>query len=122
MRVLLVEDNPGDARLIRETLADAAQAAARPDVVEVAHAETLAAALDQIARQPPDAVLLDLNLGETHGLETFRTLFRQAPSVPVVVLSGLADGETAIQAVREGAQDYLVKGAADGPLIERSLR
>jgi CheY-like chemotaxis protein len=122
VRVLLVEDNPAEARLIRETLADAERLAARPDSIELTHVETLAAALDALRRDSPDAVLLDLNLAESRGLETFRTLFRQAPSVPVVVLTGVADGDTAIQAVREGAQDYLVKGAADGPLVERSLR
>jgi CheY-like chemotaxis protein len=149
VRVLLVEDNPGDARLIQEALREGADPAARGDAVELQHATTLTEALRLLASDAPgasdgesatggvpdpktprvgagkntfDAVLLDLNLPESQGLETFRTVRRAAPGVAQVVLSGVADEAVGVQAVREGAQDYLVKGEADGRLVERSLR
>jgi DNA-binding response OmpR family regulator len=119
VRVLLVEDNPGDARLFREALR---AAAALGDPIDVAHVGTLAGALSAIGETLPDAVLLDLGLPESQGLETFIRVRDAAPSLPVVVLSGLDDEETAVRAVRAGAQDYLVKGEVDGRLVERSVR
>jgi signal transduction histidine kinase len=119
IHALLVEDNPGDARLIREMLREG-RAGQTP--VEVAHVVSLAAGLDHVVRQPTDVVLLDLTLPDSSGFDTFARAHARAPSVPIVVLSGLDDEETAVRAVQAGAQDYLVKGQVDGGLLVRALR
>jgi signal transduction histidine kinase len=119
IRALLVEDNPGDARLIREMLRDASGGHA---AVELAYADRLALGLEQITNHAPDVVLLDLSLPDSHGFDTFTTVHAHAPDVAVVVLSGLDDETLAVRAVQEGAQDYLVKGQVDGGAILRSMR
>jgi signal transduction histidine kinase len=103
--VLLVEDNPGDARLVREQLLDAG---CGPFVLT--HVERLNLALQQIQAQHFDAVLLDLSLPDSQGLESLTRLHTIAQDLPVVVLSGLNDEELAVHAVQKGADDYLVKG------------
>jgi len=116
-RVLLIEDNPDDALLIREALAEAGEA---PLALE--HLDRLSAGLERLAQGGIDLVLLDLSLPDSHGLDTLATVNARAPSVPVVVLTGRDDAELATQALRLGAQDYLVKGQTDSNLLERSLR
>ena len=118
IRALLIEDNPGDARLIRETLKDAGASAS----VQVVHADRLAAGLDLLAVQEVDVVLLDLSLPDSTGLDTFTRVHTAVPGMAVVVLSGLNDASVAVRAVQEGAQDYLVKGEVDGPSLVRSMR
>ena len=117
LRILLVEDNPGDARLIRETLRDAGSLA-----FELAHADRLAAALPTLAAGGADVVLLDLSLPDAHGLETVNRALAAAPTVPIVVLTGLDDETVAVQAVQAGAQDYLVKGQVEPGMLARALR
>jgi signal transduction histidine kinase len=117
IRVLLIEDNPGDADLVREYLLDAERGR-----IDLEHADRLSAGLAKLAEERFDAVLLDLALPDSHGLETFRSLRSQAPEVAVVVSSGVGDETLALEAVQEGAQDYLVKGEMDGKTLERSLR
>jgi diguanylate cyclase (GGDEF)-like protein len=115
MRVLLVEDNPGDALLVHEAL----EASGR---FELTHADRLAGGLGTIRSGGIDAVLLDLSLPDSSGLDTFRAMRDASPHLPVIVLSGLDDEETAIAAVTEGAQDYLVKGRVSPDLLVRALR
>lgn len=117
LRVLLVEDNPGDARLVREMLAE--MNTERYDTVPVGR---LADALRFLSEQPFDAILLDLNLPDSYGLATLIKIRSVAPHVPVIVVSGLADEEMAIHALREGAYTYLVKGQMNGYLLNRSIR
>lgn len=117
IRVLLVEDNPGDARLIREMLNEVRSAA-----IELVCADRLDEAVQAVAAEPFAIVLLDLNLPDSTGIETFVRLRDMAPDIPVVVLSGLDDENAAVHAVQEGAQDYLVKGHVDGPLLVRAIR
>jgi len=117
IRLLMIEDNPGDARLIQEILARA-----RGARFELTHVELLAEGLNRIASDPPDVILLDLTLPDSTGLETFSRLHKHAPHLPIIVLSGIADEESAIHAVREGAQDYLVKSQVDRNLLVRSVR
>lgn len=112
VRALLVEDNPGDARLLREIL---------PPGFELHHVNRLDAAMAAV-REAFDVVLLDLTLPDSTGLETFHRLHALAPEVPVLVLTGLDDEEGAVRAVREGAQDWLVKGRFDGELLARAIR
>jgi len=116
-RVLLIEDNPGDARLIREFIAESGGRG-----FEVEWAGRLGAGLERLNTGGIAVVLLDLSLPDSHGIETFLSLHTRFPTVPVVVLSGLADETIAVQAVHEGAQDYLVKGEGDGRLLVRALR
>jgi PAS domain S-box-containing protein len=115
-RVLLVEDNPGDARLIREMLRE--ECGAR---CTVEHVDRLSAALDCLSRGGIDVVLLDLSLPDAQGFETFARAHAHAPTVPLVVLTGLDDEGLARHAVQEGAQDYLPKGEVTGHGLVRSL-
>ena len=117
IRVLLIEDNPGDARLIQEILAEA-----RGSRFEVKWTDRLAAARECLADGEIDLVLLDLSLPDSQGLDTFAKVHTHVPHMPVVVLSGLDDETLAITAVQDGAQDYLVKGQADGHVLVRSIR
>ena len=118
-RLLLVEDNPGDARLVHEHLADAD--GGRSWTLE--DAPTLAAAVAKVrAGSNPDIVLLDLSLPDSFGLETLARWQAEAPTLPVIVLTGSDDEALAVAAVREGAQDYLVKGRIDGALLVQAVR
>ena len=115
--VLLIEDNPGDARFIQEMLAEARDVSFCVTVVD-----RLQTGLERVAAGGIDAVLLDLSLPDSQGLDTFITVHRRVPHVPIIVLTGLADAALAVQAVRQGAQDYLVKGEVGGGLLVRSIR
>ncbi|MGE3343753.1 MAG: response regulator [Vicinamibacterales bacterium] len=116
LNILLVEDNAADARLVREWLADTHADTA------VTHTPLLSDALAQLRRGGFHVVLLDLSLPDSEGLDTFLRTHEQAPQAPIVVLTGLADSSVAARAVREGAQDYLVKGECDGATLHRTLR
>ncbi|CAA9304838.1 MAG: hypothetical protein AVDCRST_MAG77-6277 [uncultured Chloroflexi bacterium] len=124
VRVLLIEDNPGDVRLTRLALEEAAGAPGEPagTLFDIAVAGRLSDGLGHLAEHDVDAVLLDLTLPDSGGLDTFLRLRAAAPDVPVVVMTGMADDAVAAQAVSQGAQDYLVKGEAEAPLLVRSLR
>ena len=117
IRVLLVEDNPGDARLIREMLAEA-----EAQDFSVEWVSRLADGLERLSQDQIDVVLLDLGLPDSQGLDTFIQAHNQAPQVPFVVLSGLADQTLALTAVRKGAQDYLFKDETDSNLLLRAIR
>jgi len=114
--VLLIEDNPGDADLVRLRLVES-----RP-AVRVDYASRLSDGLAAIAKEMPSLVLLDLNLPDSHGAETFRKIMEKAPGVPVVVLSGQDDEALAMKAVNQGVQDYLVKGDLSSKHLERAMR
>jgi sigma-B regulation protein RsbU (phosphoserine phosphatase) len=114
--VLLIEDNPGDADLVRLRLVEA-----NADV-SVSCVDRLSAGLESMAVEPPAMVLLDLNLPDSHGAETFRRVLSRAPGVPVVVLSGQDDEELAVKAIHQGVQDYLVKGSFDSQQLARAMR
>ena len=117
-RALLVEDNPADARLLKEAVAEVGAARS----IELVHVDRLATALQRLKTESFDVVLLDLSLPDESGLQTLIRAHAAAPSVPIVVLTGLDDEALAARAVREGAQDYLVKGRMDGYLLVRAMR
>ncbi len=117
IRLLLIEDNPGDADLVREMLDSTGEAK-----FELVHAERLSKGLALLAAGGCDIVLLDLGLPDSTGLDTFYELHAATPWIPVVVLTGSTDGEIGIQAVAAGAQDFLVKGTIDGPTLARRTR
>ena len=114
-RVLLIEDNPGDADLVRLRLVEG------DSTVDVKRVERLSEGLAALAKHPPSVVLLDLNLPDSHGAATFRSVLSRAPGVPVVVLSGQDDEELAVKAVHQGVQDYLVKGSFDSKQLARAM-
>lgn len=116
MRVLLIEDNPADETLVRHLLREA-----RPGI-EIQACRTLGAGLTELSHHDADAVLLDLSLPDSQGLETLSRLLATRDDVPVVVLTGLDDEESAVRALQAGAQDYLVKGSHDAALLRRVLR
>ena len=122
VRVLLVEDNPADVDLIQEALEEGAlDPAFAGSALRLEQVDRLATALERLKAGEIDVVLLDLSLPDSHGFSTFVRLVRAAPRTPIVVLSGLDDEAMAIRAVREGAQDYLVKGQVDGKTLTRSI-
>ena len=115
LRVLLVEDNPADIDLIRAMLPETGPARIRLESVS-----RLSEAFSRLEGGGIDLVLLDLGLPDSQGLQTFHKLREAAPDIPMVVLTGNTDQETAIAAVREGAQDYLVKGEVSGTRLARA--
>lgn len=117
IHALLVEDNPGDARLIRETLAEVGQPRFRLKWVE-----NLDKALEILAQQPFAVILLDMSLPDSQGMNTVRRIEQAAPNTPVVILTGLDDEVLAVEAVRSGAQEYLVKSEVTGHLLVRTIR
>ncbi|MBA7640780.1 Sensor histidine kinase RcsC [subsurface metagenome] len=116
-KVLLIEDNPGDVRLIQEMLSQSAQ-----DGCQLECADRLSKGLKRLGMGGIDLVLLDLGLPDSQGLDTFNKVHAQVPAVPIVLLTGLDDEMLAVQAVRQGAQDYLVKGDVDSTLLCRAVR
>jgi len=116
VKVLLIEDNPGYSRLIREILAEA-----KGSPFELECADRLATGLACLAQGRIDVVLLDLGLPDSQGLSTLVKVQAEASTVPVVVLTGLDDETLAVDAVQEGAQDYLVKGQVDSSLLRHSI-
>src|SRR5579871_5395722 len=114
--ILLIEDNPGDADLVRLRLIEGKAP------MDVNRVERLSDGLASLSQQSPTVVLLDLNLPDSRGAETFRKILEKAPDVPVVILSGQDDEALAIKAVHQGVQDYLVKGDFNGKQLERTLR
>jgi signal transduction histidine kinase len=117
IKILLIEDNPGDTRLIREILTEA-----RGETFDMECADRLSTGLERLAAGGIDVVLLDLSLPDGQGFDTFVRAHAQASGVPIVVLTGLDDEALAVQAVQKGAQDYLVKGHADGYSLTRAIR
>lgn len=117
VRVLLIEDNPVDAQLTQDILAEWAN-----DRFDLTRVGTLSEGLARLARDRFDAVLLDLSLPDAQGLNTVTQVLATSPGIPIVVLTGYDDQELALQAVQQGAQDYLVKGQAQADLLSRAIR
>ena len=117
IRVLLIEDNPGDVRLITEILSEA-----RDAPFELECVDQLSAGLECLSAGDIDIVLLDLSLPDSYGFDTFAKMHTHASDVPIILLTGIEDEALGIQAVREGAQDYLVKGYVDSPVLMRAIR
>jgi serine phosphatase RsbU (regulator of sigma subunit) len=115
MRVLLVEDDEGDALIVRELLAEAETR------IEIDWRRSLAEAVD-VVDDRFHCVLLDLGLPDASGLDALRRVLETAPGAAVLVLTGLDDRHRGNEAVAWGAQDYLVKGQVDTTLLERALR
>jgi PAS domain S-box-containing protein len=117
IRALLIEDDPDDVILLKASLAKT-----KSVQIKLAQTDHLSSGLIQLAEQVYDVILLDLNLPDSRGLDTLTTIINGFPKIPVVVLSGLGDDFTTLEAIRQGAQDYLVKGEIGGSMLVRILR
>ena len=117
LRILLVEDNAGDARLLREMFSKET-----PDSFTLTHLMRMSEAETHLAKGEVDIVLLDMGLPDGHGLNTVRRAHAAAPNVPMIVLTGLDDEQLASEAMKEGAQDYLIKGQIENRALPRALR
>jgi C4-dicarboxylate-specific signal transduction histidine kinase len=116
IEVLLIEDNPDHALLIREMLAEAKEV-----LFAIKSVDQLSHGLDCLAQKKYDVILTDLSLPDCWGLDTFIKVRNNSPDIPIIVLSVLDDQNIAVEAVQAGAQDYLVKGQIDGHLLGRSI-
>lgn len=117
MKILLIEESAADARLVRDALAPGGES-----VFAIRHATRLSEGLAALADESFDAIILDLWLPDSRGIDSIAQLLVAAAAVPIVVLSAQQDETLALQAVRRGAQDYLVKGEWDAKLLLRVLR
>jgi diguanylate cyclase (GGDEF)-like protein/PAS domain S-box-containing protein len=117
LKVLLIEDSPEEADLIRAMLFKS-----RRETVAVDHVVRLQEGLQRLQEGAFDIVLLDFSLPDSSGLASFERAREVAPGMPIVILTNLDDDETALRAVREGAQDYLVKRKVNDELLLRSIR
>lgn len=117
IQVLLIEDNPTQTQLLKQAFAFA-----EGGPFHVTSADRLQAGLRHLAQSWTDVILLDLGLPDSQGLETFTTVQAQAPQARIVVLTGLTDEATAIEAVRLGAQDYLLKTQVTGRLLSQIIQ
>lgn len=117
IRILLIEDNATDALLLEESLRDVEWAK-----FKFTRVERLSDGLKLLKSDGFDAVLSDLGLPDSSGMDTVRQLHRNAPELPIFVLTGLADESLGAKAMQEGAQDYLVKGQTDSAMLTRAMR
>src|ERR1700683_2828983 len=117
LQVLVVEDNAGDVRLLREMFSGE-----KPGSFELTHLLRMSEAEIHLAKGGVDITLLDMGLPDGHGLETVRRAHAAAPGVPLIILTGLDDEELAAEAMTQGAQDYLIKGQIESRALPRALR
>lgn len=117
IKILLIEDNPGDARLLKTQLSLISAA-----YYEIQHVESMSEAINALNNEKFDVVLTDLSLPDCDGMETVERILAVNSQMPVIVLSGQENEEFSIKMVQLGAQDYLIKGQGDGHLISRSIR
>ncbi len=115
--ILLIEDNLADIELFEETLKDI-----KNEKFLLKKATRLQEGIAHIQEENFDIVFLDLSLPDSHGQNGFTKLYTQAPHLPIVVLTGFDDDKMALDIVRQGAQDYLIKGDIEPRLLIKSIR
>ena len=116
LKVLLIEDNPGDAFLMKFYLGESTS-----PVFHVSHAETVKAALELLSESTFDIILSDMNLPDSFGVDTIKSILSNYPGNLVIVLTGLTDEEVGLETVRYGAQDFLTKGKFDSKVLISSV-
>jgi putative two-component system response regulator len=118
LKVLLIEDNPTYVAMLKDYLASLC-----PSLQDLEVCQRLSEAKNRLSQGKPDidVILLDLGLPDSEGFETFAAIHQQAPKIPIVVLTGLDDEALAFRTVREGAEDFLVKGNVNGDLLLRAM-
>jgi signal transduction histidine kinase len=117
IQVLLIEDNAADALLLRQMFSKESA-----DSFQLTHLTRMSAAEDYLRREAVDICLLDMGLPDGHGIGNLRRVQAAAPGVVVIVLTGLEDELLAAEAIKEGAQDYLIKGQIENRALPRALR
>jgi DNA-binding NtrC family response regulator len=117
IKILLIEDNPGDAYLIEEYLEEFANFS-----YELIIVETLSEALSALKNKLFNIILLDLELPDSYGINTFLSIHNKNPLIPIIILTGLNDKTMGAYAIKEGAYDFLVKGQTEGRLLECIIR
>jgi two-component system cell cycle sensor histidine kinase/response regulator CckA len=117
IRVLLIEDNPFDVRIIRDILSQT-----KETPFEITAATRLAEGLDLLNTEGFDVILLDLNLPDKKGIGSLGKVLSVNKKIPIIIVSGIGDEETALDALKKGAQDYFVKGSLSGHVVVRSIR
>jgi len=116
LKVLLVDDDRGDYELLAEYLSET------PGEFQLEWSSSLKDGMARLAASRPDVLLLDLHLPDSHGLDTFFKLESESAELPIVIVTGMDDDGSAIEAVRRGAQDYLVKGRITAKMLPTALR
>ncbi|MFA6186965.1 MAG: response regulator [Phycisphaerae bacterium] len=116
--VLLVDDDELDRKLIKVILVKAAELIR----FNIETAQNISEAVAKLTSSSFNVVLLDLNLPDSRGMETVQKVFKVAPNIPIVVLTGLEDEDTGLDAIRTGAEDYLVKGDGLEYTLVRTIR
>ena len=117
INILLIEDNPGDARLVEILLLESDFSD-----FKITNKVTLSEGLEALSNNDYDVVLLDLTLPDSRGFETLEKLIDETPEVNVIVMTGLADKALGLKAVQKGAQDFLMKGGFDSDMLSKTLR
>ncbi len=117
IQVLLVEDKQADFRLLREMFSKE-----KADSFQLTHLSCMSDAEAYLAKGKADIVLLDMGLPDAHGIDSVRRARAAAPNIPMIVLTGLEDEDLAAEAMKEGAQDYLIKGQIENRALPRTLR
>lgn len=117
LNILLIEDNPGDIRLVEEMLCDI-----RDLSINLIVAENIKTGLKYIATELIHVILLDLNLPDSQGIQTFKQVYKFALDVPVIIMSVLSDKELIYEAMKGGAQGYLIKGKLENDSLVCALR
>lgn len=117
VKVLLAEDTASDAELLEIALRRHS-----PGQFVITRAQTLSEAIKRLQGEPFDVLLLDMNLPDSRGTGTFIRAREEAPRIPIVVLTGIEDESVAIEAARQGIEDYIVKGTTDGRQLSKSIR
>ena len=115
--VLIIEDNPADARLVKETLSESNDIA-----YEFKYASMLSEGLKMISEDRFDLILLDLSLPDSTGLDSIKGIIKKIKDMPLIILTGTDDLNVVTQALKMGVQDYLVKGQFDNLALSRSIR
>jgi two-component system cell cycle sensor histidine kinase/response regulator CckA len=122
IHILLIEDNPGDARLLEEILSEVSTIQFNLTQVDKLDLALQYLEVDRLEQLEFNLILLDLSLPDSQGLTTFIKIYEKESSIPIIVLTGLDDENLAIAAMKQGAQDYLVKGKVSSDLLGRSIR
>lgn len=116
IKILVIEDNPGDARLINIYLKEFFG-----DKFSFSSVDYLSKSLELLSRETFDIIILDLTLPDSSGLDTFKKVYQKSPEIPIIVLTGLEDESLGINAMKLGAQDFLEKGLIKGKELSRSI-
>ena len=117
IKLLLIEDNKADWELIKIKLETS-----KITKFEITYTERLIGGLKLLESEKFDIILLDLGLPDSIGLESFKSILNKHPTIPIIVLTGLANEKIGVQAIKYGAQDYLVKGEFTGKLLIRAIQ